>query len=57
MRTGPVPASPSVTLFGQMSGGPHFDDLRVGQVFDSAPSMTLTAGVAATHQAIIGDRM
>ena len=36
---------------------PFFDELRVGQVFDSAPSMTLTAGVAAAHQAILGDRM
>ncbi|MDG4663034.1 MaoC family dehydratase [Mycobacterium sp. 236(2023)] len=48
---------PAVTLYGQIPGGPHFDDLHVGQVFDSAPSMTLTAGVAAAHQAIIGDRM
>ena len=40
-----------------MSDGPYFDELRVGQVFDSAPSMTLTAGVAATHQAILGDRL
>ncbi|BBY74179.1 acyl dehydratase [Mycolicibacterium parafortuitum] len=40
-----------------MSGGPFFDDLTVGQVFDSAPSMTLTPGVAAAHQAIIGDRL
>src|SRR6202023_2460153 len=40
-----------------MSGGPYFDELRVGQVFDSAPSMTLTTGVAATHQAILGDRL
>ena len=40
-----------------MSGGPYFDELRVGQVFDSAPSMTLTAGVAAAHQAILGDRL
>ena len=40
-----------------MSGGPFFDDLTVGQVFDSAPSMTLTPGVAATHQAILGDRL
>lgn len=38
-------------------GGPYFDDLAVGQVFDTAPSMTLTAGAAATHQAIIGDRL
>ncbi|ORB30182.1 acyl dehydratase [Mycolicibacterium parafortuitum] len=48
---------PPVTLYGQMSGGPFFDDLTVGQVFDSAPSMTLTPGVAATHQAILGDRL
>jgi acyl dehydratase len=39
------------------SGGPYFDDLEIGQVFDSAPSMTLTAGVAAMHQAILGDRL
>ena len=46
-----------MTLYGQIPGGPYFDDLRVGQVFDSAPSMTLTAGVAAVHQSIIGDRL
>jgi acyl dehydratase len=37
--------------------GPYFDDLEVGQVFDDAPSMTLTAGAAAVHQSIIGDRL
>jgi acyl dehydratase len=37
--------------------GPFFDDLQVGQVFDSAPSMTLTAGAAAVHQSIVGDRL
>ncbi len=37
--------------------GPYFDDLQVGQVFDAAPSMTLTAGAAAVHQSIIGDRL
>ena len=36
---------------------PYFDDLAVGQVFDTAPSMTLTSGAAATHQAILGDRL
>jgi acyl dehydratase len=40
-----------------MSGWPHFDDLHRGQVFDAAPSMTLTPGVAAMHQAILGDRL
>ncbi|MCV7382918.1 MaoC family dehydratase [Mycolicibacter longobardus] len=40
-----------------MTGGPYFDEMRVGQVFDTAPAMTLTVGVAAMHQAILGDRM
>jgi acyl dehydratase len=40
-----------------MSDGPYFDQLWAGQVFDAAPSMTLTAGVAAAHQAILGDRL
>jgi acyl dehydratase len=46
-----------VTLSGHIAGGPCFDDLRVGQVFDRAPSMTLSAGAAAVHQSIIGDRL
>jgi acyl dehydratase len=37
-------------------GGPWFDDLEVGQVFDVAPGCTLTEGRAATHQSIVGDR-
>lgn len=40
-----------------MGDGPYFDDLRVGQVFDAAPSMTLTEGAAAVHQSILGDRL
>jgi acyl dehydratase len=39
------------------SGGRHFDDLAVGQIFDSAPSMTITTGIAAAHQVIVGDRL
>jgi len=46
-----------VTLYGQKAGGPFFDDLEVGQVFDWSPAMTLTAGGAAVHQSILGDRM
>jgi acyl dehydratase len=42
---------------GQREGGPYFDDLSVGRVFDWAPAMTLSAGLAAAHQAIIGDRL
>lgn len=42
---------------GQREGGPYFDDLSIGQVFDWAPALTLTSGMAAVHQAIVGDRM
>jgi acyl dehydratase len=38
-------------------GGPWFEDFERGQVFDDAPGMTLTAGHAALHQAIVGDRL
>ncbi len=42
---------------GQREGGPYFDDLSMGQVFDWAPAATLSSGMAAAHQAILGDRM
>lgn len=38
-------------------GGPYFDDLTMGQVFDSAPAVTLDRGTAAAHRAIVGDRL
>jgi acyl dehydratase len=38
-------------------GGPYFEDFEPGQVFDDAPSLTLTAGHAALHQALTGDRL
>ncbi len=38
-------------------GGPYFEDLEPGQVFEDAPSLTLTSGHAALHQAIVGDRL
>ena len=37
-------------------GGPLFEDLEKGQIFHS-PSITLTDGLAAAHQAILGDRL
>ena len=37
-------------------GGPHFEDLERGQVFE-APAMTVDSGHAAIHQAIAGDRL
>jgi acyl dehydratase len=42
---------------GACVGGPYFDDLSVGQVFESAPALTLTSGLAAVHRAIVGDRL
>ncbi|MDP7737497.1 MaoC family dehydratase [Mycobacterium paragordonae] len=39
------------------AGGPYFDDLVLGQVFDWAPSVTLSPGLTAAHQAIIGGRL
>jgi acyl dehydratase len=38
-------------------GGPYFEDLEPGQEFATAPAVTLTDGVAAVHQSIVGDRM
>jgi acyl dehydratase len=37
--------------------GPYFEDLRVGEVIDTAPGLTLTEGHAALHQAIVADRL
>ncbi len=36
---------------------PYFEDLRVGHVERSAPSVTLSDGIAALHRAIVGDRL
>jgi acyl dehydratase len=40
----------------QVVDGPWFEDLEVGRVFDDAPAVTLTDGLAAAHQAILGNR-
>ena len=37
--------------------GPYFDELTVGQLFTSAPAVTLTAGLQAAHAAIVGNRL
>jgi acyl dehydratase len=47
-----VVAAPSLS-----TGGPFFEDLRVGEVLEAAPALTLTDGHAALHQAIVGDRL
>ena len=38
-------------------GGPYFEDFEVGQAVSDAPALTLTAGHAALHQALVGDRL
>jgi acyl dehydratase len=38
-------------------GGPWFEELERGQVFEDAPGLTVTAGHAAVHQALVGDRL
>ena len=40
-----------------MTVGPYFDQVHTGQVFAGAPAMTLTPGLAAVHQSILGDRL
>jgi acyl dehydratase len=40
-----------------MTVGPYFEQVHNGQVFAGAPSMTLTPGLAAVHQSILGDRL
>jgi len=52
-----VTANGRIGYAGRREGGPYFDDLMVGQVFDWAPSATLSPGLAAAHQAIVGDRL
>jgi len=37
--------------------GPYFDDLRHGMRFENAPAVTLTEGLAAAHEAIVGCRL
>lgn len=39
------------------ANGPFYDDLKIGDRFDSAPTMRLTDGLAAAHHAIVGGRL
>jgi acyl dehydratase len=36
---------------------PYFEDLEVGLLVEDAPALTLTEGLAAVHQSILGDRL
>ncbi|WP_433567230.1 MaoC family dehydratase [Nocardia sp. CA-151230] len=37
--------------------GPYFEELEPGRIFDGAPPVTLSDGLAAVHQSIVGDRL
>ena len=37
--------------------GPFFEELTHGEVFADAPAVTLTTGMSAAHQAIVGSRL
>ncbi|MDP9189084.1 MAG: MaoC family dehydratase [Actinomycetota bacterium] len=37
--------------------GPYFEDFELGRVYTDAPSLTLTSGHAAAHQALVADRL
>jgi acyl dehydratase len=41
----------------RVAGGPYFEDLHPGRRFTEAPAVTLTDGLAAAHQAIVGGRL
>ena len=51
------PSERRMTLAVDTRPPPWFEDLPVGTVFGGAPSLTLTEGHAALHQAITGDRL
>src|SRR5579883_598873 len=39
-----------------IAAGPYFEDLEIGPFPGIAPAVTLTEGLAAMHQAIVGER-
>jgi acyl dehydratase len=52
-----MPSAEGPQTEGPQTEGPYFDELAVGQEFTGAPGVTLTSGLAAAHQAIVGDRL
>lgn len=44
-------------MTGLRAEGPFFDELSPGQSFGPVPGVTLTDGLAAAHQAIVGNRL
>jgi acyl dehydratase len=56
MRQEAGPAASETAVREVTVRGPAFEDLSPGQVFDTAPPVTLTDGLAGAHQAIVGER-
>ncbi len=55
---GPIAAGrPMKTKPADAYDGPFFDDLSVGDRFDTAPTIRLSDGMAAAHHAIVGGRL
>ena len=50
-------SEPAATRAPRGVGGPWFEDFERGQLFEDAPGLTLSAGHAALHQAVAGDRL
>jgi acyl dehydratase len=50
-------AQPTIATEPVHVGGPHWEEMSVGQKYVEFPAMTLTDGHAAVHQAIVGDRL
>lgn len=46
-----------MALLSPGTDGPFFDDLSLGDRFDTAPRIRLTDGLAASHHAIVGGRL
>lgn len=57
MTNEPATIEPSSLIATETVRGPFFDELTVGMRFDRAPAVTLTEGLAASHHAIVGNRL
>lgn len=42
---------------GELVSGPYFDELAVGDTLPASPAVTLTEGLQAAHDAIVGNRV
>lgn len=49
------PPARSTAVMPALLDGPYFDDLRVGQVLEPAPPITIDRGMTAAYQALVGD--